>query len=117
MSPGNRSLMRERKSGTSSATNLLMFMSRSVRIMRKTSELEEGVAKWVRGQACRPDPATAELPLATPCRTRKTTQHAARTGALPAAPHPHPQPHLSGLARLEAPAVRSTERMLRSPKS
>jgi hypothetical protein len=28
--------MSERKSGTSSATNLDMFMSRSVRIMRKT---------------------------------------------------------------------------------
>lgn len=28
-----------------------------------------------------------------------------------------PAAHVSGLARLEAPAVRSTDRMLRSPKS
>ena len=37
--PGNRSSMSDRNSGTSSATNLLMFMSRSVRIMWNTSLL------------------------------------------------------------------------------
>ena len=36
---GNKSSMRLVKSGTSSATNLLMFMSRNVRIMRYTSLL------------------------------------------------------------------------------
>lgn len=60
--PGNRSSMRDRKRGTSSATNLDMFMSRSVRITRYVSLF-------------------------------------------------------SGLARLEEPMVRSTDRMLRSPKS
>mmetsp|Transcript_18328 Transcript_18328/g.62278 ORF Transcript_18328/g.62278 Transcript_18328/m.62278 type:complete len:245 (+) Transcript_18328:5188-5922(+) len=60
--PGNRSSIRDRKSGTSSATNLDMFMSRRVRITRNVSDL-------------------------------------------------------SGLARLEEPIVRSTERMLRRPKS
>ena len=33
--------MRDRKRGTSSATNLLMFMSRSVRIMSSTSDLAQ----------------------------------------------------------------------------
>jgi hypothetical protein len=37
--PGNRSSSRARKSGTSSATNLLMFMSRSVRIISTASGL------------------------------------------------------------------------------
>ena len=60
--PGKMSSMSERKSGTSSATNLDMFMSRRVRMARYTSDL-------------------------------------------------------SGLSRLDEPMVRSTERMLRRPKS
>mmetsp|Transcript_14309 Transcript_14309/g.34772 ORF Transcript_14309/g.34772 Transcript_14309/m.34772 type:complete len:245 (-) Transcript_14309:214-948(-) len=60
--PGKISSMRERKSGTSSATNLDMFMSRRVRMARKISDL-------------------------------------------------------SGFSRLDEPMVRSTERMLRRPKS
>ena len=60
--PGKRSSMRDRNRGTSSATNLDMFMSRSVRMTRYTSLF-------------------------------------------------------SGLARLLLPMVRSTDRMLRSPKS
>ena len=60
--PGKISAMSDRKRGTSSATNLDMFMSRRVRIAKKGSDF-------------------------------------------------------SGFARLEAPMVRSTERMLRRPKS
>mmetsp|Transcript_29254 Transcript_29254/g.72343 ORF Transcript_29254/g.72343 Transcript_29254/m.72343 type:complete len:245 (+) Transcript_29254:3147-3881(+) len=60
--PGKMSSMREINSGTSSATNLDMFMSRSVRMTRKISDF-------------------------------------------------------SGFSRFEDPMVRSTDRMLRKPKS
>lgn len=46
--PGKRSSIRERKRGTSSATNLDIFMSRSVRIMRKTSDCSTGGKAGVR---------------------------------------------------------------------
>jgi hypothetical protein len=61
---------------------MVVFLLRSVRIMRNASQLHVIVVANSR-----------------------------------AAPRSQNEPHLSGLARLEAPAVRSTDRILRRPKS
>ena len=80
--------MSDRKSGTSSATNLDIFMSRSVRIISSVSDLRHRQVGQ-QGECCEGQQAL--------CKESRA--------------------HLSGLARLLAPAVRSTDRMLRSPKS
>lgn len=97
--------MRLRKSGTSSATYLLMFMSRSVRIMRYTCGRQAGAAGEAVPHSTGAQQVRPRLRLAALIRRCPTPPPALLTSLF------------SGLARLEAPAVRSTLRMLRRPKS
>jgi hypothetical protein len=105
--------MRLRNSGTSSATYLLMFMSRSVRIRRYTCNSNRHIK-------CDKDPCPHPLAKSAPAQGNCAgcwwaeqvghTKHRKDMFALPTS-------LLSGLARLEAPAVRRTLRMFLRPKS
>ena len=59
--PGKRSSISERKSGTSSATNLERFMSRSVRISSSASRVERVALRRARGAQHGEDVAQAEV--------------------------------------------------------
>ena len=109
---GNKSSINDRNSGTSSATNLDMFMSRKHRIIRKTSDLQQN-------RPCNDTLLIYSAALQIIAHADILNSNIARCTLSGAASQRQLQlwAYLSGLARLAAPAVRSTERMLRRPKS